>query len=157
MVAISWLSHQNNGRVASTKWKALRHLLSKKCHLLSLIDYYACVAPPYIWFTLWINDSDLPSSAQFRMAATISCHASCVVCDTIRTESFYQINALALKQNDERLSGSKQKMGGASPLLLSLACLVSFFQTVSFIKAQMMNYCRPQLIVIIPQKTKIKF
>lgn len=38
IVALIRLSHRYYGSVSPTKWKTSGHLLSKKCHLLSLID-----------------------------------------------------------------------------------------------------------------------
>lgn len=109
--------HQQNGKHWDIYW-----VKSAICFHSSI--NFACVAPPCIWFTLWINDEHLLSTAQFGMAATISCHASCVTPykpnHFIRSMLWHSSGTMSDKVE-------MSKMGGALPLLSILVRLVSFF------------------------------
>lgn len=155
MVTIIRLFHLNYGRVASTKWKALRHLLSKKCHLLSLIDNLRmCCATMHLIHVV----NKCWAAAKHRPLWNGRCQQmSCVMRDTILTDSFYRINALTFKRNDKWQSKTNE-MGGALSIPLLVRLWLLFRTGFRLPNHKYKNFCHRNYIEnIVLKNIKIKF
>lgn len=126
IVASNWLSHRYYGRMPPTKWKTSRHLLSKKCHLLSLIDKIRmCHTATHLIHIVSQCWKQQRSTAPFEMAAaTRTCHAYAIFVSTAIQRATFEAEQWITKYID-----STNKTGRSFCVIAVIVVWSWLFQT----------------------------